>query len=93
MTKIVNLTRFRKKKARAEKENQAEKNRAKFGRTKAEKARDEQQRKALERHLDAHKTGDADDAAALWDYAMAKESRAHQVTSLPGLFSDHRRET
>ena len=31
-------------------------------------------------------TGDAADAAALWDYAMAKESRAHQVTSIGGLF-------
>lgn len=38
-------------------------------------------------------TGDAADAAALWDYACSKESRAHQLTSLPGLFSDHRRET
>jgi NAD(P)-dependent dehydrogenase (short-subunit alcohol dehydrogenase family) len=31
-------------------------------------------------------TGDAADAAALWDYACALESRSHQVTHLPGLF-------
>ena len=31
-------------------------------------------------------THDAADAAALFDYAMALESRSHQVTSLPGLF-------
>ena len=31
-------------------------------------------------------TGDAADAAALWDYALALESRSHQVSSLPGLF-------
>lgn len=30
--------------------------------------------------------GDAADAAALWDYASALESRAHQMTSLPGLW-------
>lgn len=28
----------------------------------------------------------AADAAALWDYACALESRAHQISSLPGLF-------
>lgn len=32
------------------------------------------------------KDGDAADAAALWDYASAMESRAHQMTSLPGMF-------
>ena len=32
-------------------------------------------------------SGDAGDAAALWDYSCAMESRAHQVTSLPGLFA------
>lgn len=29
----------------------------------------------------------AADAAALWDYACALESRAHQISSLPGLFA------
>lgn len=31
-------------------------------------------------------TGDAADAASLWDFTCAMESRAHQMTSLPGLF-------
>lgn len=30
---------------------------------------------------------DAADAAALWDYALSLESRAHQVTSIAGLFA------
>lgn len=30
--------------------------------------------------------GDAADAAALWDFACAKESRAHQMTSIGGVF-------
>jgi len=30
---------------------------------------------------------DAADAAALWDYTCAMESRSHQITSLPGLFA------
>lgn len=33
---------------------------------------------------------DAADAASLWDYACALESRAHQITSLPGLFEGAR---
>lgn len=33
------------------------------------------------------KDGDAGDAAALWDYACAMESRSHQMTSLPGMFA------
>lgn len=35
--------------------------------------------------IEAH---DAADAAALWDYACAMQSRAHQVTSLGGLFAE-----
>lgn len=31
--------------------------------------------------------GDAADAAALWDFACAMESRSHQMTSLQGMFS------
>jgi hypothetical protein len=33
---------------------------------------------------------DAADAAALWDYAQAKESRAHQVTTIGGIFGKGR---
>jgi Holliday junction resolvasome RuvABC endonuclease subunit len=32
------------------------------------------------------KDGNCGDAMAAWDYALALESRAHQVSSLPGLF-------
>lgn len=32
----------------------------------------------------------AADAAALWDYACALESRSHQITSIPGLFAQGR---
>jgi hypothetical protein len=49
MSEIVNLRQVRKKKLRAEKERQAEENRAKFGRTKAEK-----QRTAAEGDHDRH---------------------------------------
>lgn len=33
---------------------------------------------------------DAADAASLWDYACALESRSHQMTSLPGMFAGKR---
>lgn len=33
---------------------------------------------------------DCADALALWDYALALESRSHQITSLPGLFAGTR---
>lgn len=32
----------------------------------------------------------AADAAAIWDYACALESRSHQITSIPGLFAQGR---
>ena len=41
MTNVVNLNRFRKKKAKEEKEKTAELNRRLHGRTKAERAKDE----------------------------------------------------
>lgn len=40
MSKVVNLNRFRKQKARAEADKQAAENRVRFGRSKAEKARE-----------------------------------------------------
>lgn len=58
MTDVVNLNRFRKKKARAGKEQRAEENRAKFGRTKAEKQKTEAEGAKLARHLDGHETED-----------------------------------
>jgi hypothetical protein len=48
MGNVVNLNKFRKKKAKAEKEARAETNRRLHGRTKAERARDEAQKKRLD---------------------------------------------
>ncbi|WP_375172877.1 DUF4169 family protein [Pseudooceanicola sp.] len=53
--KIVNLNRFRKDRARAEKRAAADANAAKFGRTKAERRLTEAERKKAERALDGHK--------------------------------------
>ncbi len=54
MSKPVNLNRFRKDKARAEKKARADENVAKFGRTKAEKTRDDAQAARNKRHIDGH---------------------------------------
>ena len=53
--KVVNLRQFRKSKARAEKDAQAEENRVKFGRTKAEKQLEKAEKEKTRRHLDGHK--------------------------------------
>ncbi|MGR3837724.1 MAG: DUF4169 family protein [Cognatishimia sp.] len=55
MAQPVNLNRFRKEKARAEKKARADENSVKFGRSKAEKQRDAQQTSKEERDLDGHK--------------------------------------
>lgn len=52
MGDVVNLNRYRKKKAREEKERRAETNRRLHGRTKAERAREEAQKKRIEDKLD-----------------------------------------
>lgn len=52
MAEIVNLRAVRKAKARAEQENVAQANRAKFGRTKAEKARDKSEAERAARTID-----------------------------------------
>ncbi len=52
MGDVVNLGRFRKKKAREEKKRQAETNRRLHGRTNAERAREAAQKKRLEDKLD-----------------------------------------
>lgn len=56
MSKPVNLNRFRKDKARAEKKARADQNAVKFGRTKAEKDRDRAENKLADRRLDGHKS-------------------------------------
>lgn len=52
MADIVNLNRFRKAKARDEKQRQAETNRARFGRTGGEKQRDAAEAERTIRDLD-----------------------------------------
>jgi hypothetical protein len=65
--KLVNLNKFRKRKAKAELEQQAEVNRRLHGRTKAERAREALQKQQLTRVVDGAKLepegapGDADD--------------------------------
>ena len=54
----VNLNKFRKAKARAEKEQRAQENRIKHGRTKAEKARDKLQAKSQKDAVDQNKRDD-----------------------------------
>jgi hypothetical protein len=48
MANVVNLNKFRKRKAKAEREKRAETNRRLHGRTQAERQRDELQKKQLE---------------------------------------------
>jgi hypothetical protein len=52
MDDVVNLNRYRKKKALQEKERRAETNRRLHGRTKAERAREDAQKKHIEDKLD-----------------------------------------
>lgn len=54
MAGVVNLNRFRKEKARAEKRAEADANAAKHGRTKAEKALDKARAEKTARTLDGH---------------------------------------
>ena len=55
MSNVVNLNRFRKRKAKVERRKQAEVNRRLHGRTKAEVARDELQKKQLTRAVEGAK--------------------------------------
>ncbi|HYP99836.1 MAG TPA: DUF4169 family protein [Polyangiaceae bacterium] len=52
MSNVVNLNKFKKRKAKAERQKQAETNRRLHGRTKAERARDALQKKQLETSVD-----------------------------------------
>lgn len=62
MAEPVNLNRFRKQKARAERKARADENAAKYGRTKAEKSLDAARRDKALRDLDAHRSDDDTDA-------------------------------
>lgn len=55
MAEPINFNKARKAKAKAQKEQQAVENRAKFGRTKAEKQADEAQRETLRKKIDSSK--------------------------------------
>jgi len=55
MGEVVNLNRFRKARAKAEADKQAEENRAAFGRTKAEKRQTAVERERAEQDLDGKK--------------------------------------
>lgn len=57
MSKVINLNKFRKAKAKAEKEQRAETNRRLHGRTKAERMRDFAQKQRLETQVDGAKLG------------------------------------
>jgi hypothetical protein len=52
MGNVVNLNKFRKRKAKAEAQNRAATNRRLHGRTKAERAREELQKRQLETKVD-----------------------------------------
>lgn len=52
MASVVNLNKFRKKKAKLERERRAETNRRLHGRTQAERARDELQKRLLDAKVD-----------------------------------------
>ncbi|MEO1964590.1 DUF4169 family protein, partial [Hyphomonas sp.] len=58
MSDPVNLNKFRKAKAKVEKEQTAKENRAKFGRTKAEKQRDKARKDKLSRLAEGHRLKD-----------------------------------
>ena len=60
MSKVVNLNRFRKDKARQDKRAEADANAVKFGRTKAEKSLTDARNDKAARDLDGHKRDDPD---------------------------------
>jgi hypothetical protein len=57
MSNVVNLNKFRKAKAKAEKEKQAETNKRLHGRSKAERQRELLQKKQLETQVDGARLG------------------------------------
>ncbi len=61
MTNVVNLNRFRKKKAKAEKEKKADLNRRLHGRTKAERAKDEFEKEKQRKLFDGRLLAKADE--------------------------------
>jgi len=64
MSEPINLNKFRKAKARVEKQQQAVENRVKFGRTKAEKLRDKAAKDKVRKTVDDARRSDQDDPEA-----------------------------
>ncbi|MGK2229295.1 MAG: hypothetical protein ACI9GK_003143 [Devosia sp.] len=60
MAEIINLQKVRKQRARADKAEQAEQNRIKFGRTKAEKQLTAAEQALADKRIDGHKRDDED---------------------------------
>ncbi len=58
MSQPVNLNRFRKQKARADKKTRADANAARFGRSKAEKDLEKARAEKAQRDLDGHKSSE-----------------------------------
>lgn len=96
MSKVVNLNRFRKRKAKEDKERRAERNRRYHGRTKAEREQEEAARKRLEKRLDgaylirervdvsawSHENFEGDFLAAPEEQLQRLERATEQVASL-----------
>jgi hypothetical protein len=61
MGNVVNLNKFRKRRAKEQREKQAETNRRLHGRTKAERERDELQKRHLEKGLEGKRLAPSDD--------------------------------
>lgn len=61
MSNVVNLNKFRKRKARAEAKKRADTNVRLHGRTKAERALEEKQRELLERRVDGARLSEPPD--------------------------------
>jgi hypothetical protein len=61
MAKVINLNKYRKRKAKTEREAQAETNRRLHGRTKAERARDDLAKKQLSSRVDGSRLEKAPD--------------------------------
>ena len=58
MSKVVNLNKFRKQKAKVERQKQADTNRRLHGRTKTERAREELQKRKLDSKVDGARLGE-----------------------------------
>ncbi len=67
MAKVVNLNKFRKQKAKVEREKQAETNRRLHGRTKAERLAELKQKQALEAKVDGAKLSPPPEGAGVED--------------------------